>query len=157
MPTGSFDLAPILPNVSNPALQLLVVFYTPEAGEDEGSYEPLYNVWCDSIQEREGVDPPVARFHYLTDDTLAANLGWPRRYEQLFPIDAQGPYVVMNDDRLVVLAQTPQGEQFVLFDGFAQIPESQVSPPLQPVSFTAIGVAIRLFDTPSTPPSAWPH
>ena len=153
MPTGSFDLAPILPNVANTVLQLLVVFYTPAPDDDdegEGSYEPLYNVWCDSIQEREGVDPPVARFHYLTDDTLAANLGWPSQYEQLFPIDAQGPYVVQNDDRLVVLAQTAEGNEFVLFDGFAQIPESQVSPPSQPVSFTAIGVAIRLFDTPIT-------
>ena len=147
MPIGSFDLAPILPFISNPALQLLVQLF--DADPDEGGiYLPLYNVWCDSIQEREGVDPPVARFHYLTDNTLFASLGWPAQYEQLFPIGAMGNYIVQNDDRLVVMAQTPQGNPFVLFDGFAQIPEAQVSGPAQPVSFTAIGVAIRAFDTP---------
>ena len=60
-------------------------------------------------------------------------MGWPSQFEKLWPIDAQGNYVVINDDRLVVMTQippsTPDGDPqtVVLFDGFAQIPQVDVS------------------------------
>ena len=82
------------------------------------------------------------------DDALADALDWPNQFEQLWPIDAQGDYVVLNDDRLVVLTQDPQGNPVVLFDGFAQIPQVDLSAQTQTVTFAAIGVAVRLWDTP---------
>ena len=88
----------------------------------------------------------MAQFRYLMDDILAATLDWPSQFEQLWPIDAQGDYVVMNDDRLVVLTQDPEGDPIVLFDGFAQIPQVDVGPHQQDVNFAAIGVAVRLWD-----------
>jgi hypothetical protein len=83
-------------------------------------------------------------------------MGWPSQFEQLWPIDAQGSYVVQNDDRLVVLTQGPPtgtgspGVPIVLFDGFAQVPQTDVSAQTQAVTFVAQGVAIRLWDSPIT-------
>lgn len=115
-----------------------------------GGYQILPNVRCLQIDYREGPEPPIARFQYIMDDFIAANLGWPSQFEQLFPISAQGNYVVQTDDELVVLTQDPDGNPIVLFDGFAQIPQIDVSANHQGVTFGAIGVAIRLWDTPIT-------
>ena len=64
------------------------------------------NVRCDSIQYREGAEPPVARFRYVLDDSAGAS-DYPSQFEQLWPLAAAGPYVVQNDDRIVVLATRP--------------------------------------------------
>ena len=77
-----------------------------------------------------------------------ATLDWPSQFEQLWPIDAQGDYVVLNDDRLVVLTQDPSGDPVVLFDGFAQIPQVDLFAQHQTVTFAALGAAIRLWDQP---------
>ena len=69
----------------------------------------------------------------MMGDLLQSALGWPSQFEQLWPIDAQGDYVVMTDDRLVVLTQIPPStddedpQTVVLFDGFAQVPQADVS------------------------------
>ena len=60
----------------------------------------------------------------------------------------------MTDDRLVVLTQIPPAtddedpETVVLFDGFAQVPQADVSAGSQAVTFVAQGAAIRLWDDP---------
>ena len=59
-----------------------------------------------------------------------------------------GPYVVQSDERIVVLATAPNGRSRVLFDGFAQVPQVELSPTTQHVSFLAVGVAIRCWDSP---------
>jgi hypothetical protein len=82
------------------------------------------------------------------DDLLDAALGWPSQFEEIWPIDAQGQYVVQTDDRLVVLTQDPSGNPIVLFDGFAQVPQFDLAGAAQGVTFVATGVAIRLWDTP---------
>ena len=142
---GSFDLDNTAPALYGDAMAAGVYLYTP------GADDPFFlfpNVRCLRIDYREGPEPPVARFEYVMDDTLAINLGWPSQFEQLWPIDAQGPYVVNPDDRLVVMALNPDGSPMILFDGFAQVPQVDVTPRSQRVTFTAVGVAAREWDSP---------
>jgi hypothetical protein len=142
---GSFDLDNTTPALYGDALAAGVYVYTP------GADDPFFlfpNVRCLRIDYREGPEPPVARFEYIMDDALAINLGWPSQFEDLWPIDAQGPYVVNPDDRLVVMAQNPDGSPMILFDGFAQVPQVDVTPRSQRVTFTAVGAAVREWDSP---------
>jgi hypothetical protein len=151
MPTGSFDLSPVPGGQAVQALPIVVALYEPGG---ENPYTILPNIFCLRIDYREGPEPPLARFQYMMGDLLQAALGWPSQFEKLWPIDAQGDYVVMTDDRLVVLTQVPPAEAdqdpetVVLFDGFAQVPQADVSAGSQGVTFVAQGVAIRLWDSP---------
>src|SRR5436309_1324577 len=113
---GSFDLDTSSPSLAGDALQIGVYRY-----DGQGGFALLPNVRCLRIDAREGPEPPLARFEYVLDDSLQLNFGWPSQVEELWPIDAQGPYVVAADDRLVVAGQNPDGTPLVLFDGFAQI------------------------------------
>lgn len=142
---GSFDLDNTTPPLWADAMTIGVYLYTPDAGEP---YSLFPNVQCLRIDAREGPEPPVARFEYIMDDTLAINLGWPSQFENLWPIDAQGPYVVNPDDRIVVMGHNPDGTPLILFDGFAQVPQVDLTPRTQRVTFTAVGVAIREWDQP---------
>ena len=146
MVPGSFDLNPVPTGIAQPALPVVICLYDPE--DPESSYTVLPNVRCIRIDFREGPEPPVARFQYLMDDLLQSVLGWPSQFQQLFPIDAQGNYVVITDDRLVVITQDPNGNPIVLFDGFAQVPQADMNVQGQGVTFVALGVAIRLWDSP---------
>jgi hypothetical protein len=142
---GSFDLDNMTPSLSGDAMTAGVYVYSPGADDP---YSLLPNVRCLRVDYREGPEPPAARFEYVMDDALALNLGWPSQFEQVWPIDAQGPYVVNADDRLVVIALNPDGSPLVLFDGFAQVPQVDLTPRSQRVTFTAVGVAIREWDNP---------
>ena len=148
MPAGSFDLNPVPAQIADQALPIFVCLYDPAADPADGPYTVLPNVRCLRIDYREGPEPPVARFQYFMDDLFSAALGWPSQFEQLWPIDAQGNYVVLNDDRLVVLTADPSGNPIVLFDGFAQVPQVDLSAESQSVTFAALSVAVRLWDTP---------
>src|SRR5262245_43844340 len=137
MPTGSFDLDETRPPLWGDALAVGVYRYTPDA---DNPFEHLPTVRCLQVDWREGPSPPVARIEYITDDTLALNFGWPSQLEELWPIDAQGPYVVQPDDRLVVLARNFDGEgqekaPTFFFDGFAQIPQADVMPQSSRITF----------------------
>jgi hypothetical protein len=142
---GSFDLDNTTPPLYGDAMMAGVYLYTPDADEP---FSLFPNVRCLRIDYREGPEPPVARFEYIMDNALAINLGWPSQFEQLWPIDAQGPYVVNPDDRLVVMAQNPDGSPMILFDGFAQVPQVDLTPRSQRVTLTAVGVAVREWDSP---------
>lgn len=150
---GSFDLSPIPTAIATTAMPISVCLYTPG---QENQFTVLPNVRCLRIDYREGPEPPLARFQYYMDDLLAATMGWPSQFQSLWPIDAQGNYVVQNDDRLVVLTQAPSTtlgqppQNIILFDGFAQIPQVDVSAQRQEVTFVAQSVAIRLWDQPIT-------
>lgn len=155
------------------AAKITVVRYDPDA--DAGKrYEVLPNIACDRIQYREGAEPPSARFRYVLDDRARA-MGWPSQFEEILrlhgkiepepAVDDDGEeipppkperaekYVVKTDDRLVVWLQEggdPDAVRHILFDGFAQTPQVDVSPKGQQVTFTAAGVAIRNWDEPIT-------
>jgi hypothetical protein len=151
MPIGSFDLSPVPGGQATQALPIIVALFQP--GEDN-PYTILPNVRCLRIDYREGPEPPLARFQYLMGDLFQVAVGWPAQFERLWPIDAQGSYVVLTDDRLVVLTQIPPAEPdgdpkvIVLFDGFAQVPQADLSGAGQSVTFVAVGVAARLWDSP---------
>jgi len=151
MPTGSFDLDGLPAVIAGPGLQTGVFLYDPNGGGDNGPYTLVPNLQWIRIDCKEGPHPPVCECRYIQDDALWVNLGWPSQFEQLWPIDVPpSPYVVQNDDRVVVLAQNPDGSTSVLFDGFAQIPILRVGPQTQNVSFAVIGVAVRCWDDPIT-------
>jgi hypothetical protein len=149
MPIGSFDLSDFATSIAGTALPITVSLYDP-ASEGDSPFTVLPNVRCLRVDYREGPEPGTAQFQYLTDDSLAANLGWPCRFEQLWPIDASGSYVVQVDDRLVVHTYDPSGNPIALFDGFAQIPQVDVAPQSQAITFVAVSVSVRLWDTPIT-------
>jgi hypothetical protein len=140
---GSFDLDGYTPALSGPAMAVGVYLYDPDA---EQPLSLLPNIWCLRIDYREGPEPPVARFRYILDGNMAINFGWPARIGDVWPIDAQGPYVVLPDDRLIVAAQNPDGSPLYLFDGFAQIPQADVTPRTEDATFVAVGVAVRAWD-----------
>lgn len=143
---GSLDFDPYSAPLAGAAAQVGVFRYDPTLPEDQ-RYTLVPNVRCESIQYREGAEPPTARFRYLLDDS-APSPDYPSQFEDLWPLAADGPYVVLGDERIVVLATAPSGENRVLFDGFAQAPRVDLDPNSQQVSFLAAGVAVRCWDNP---------
>ncbi|WP_422932025.1 hypothetical protein [Singulisphaera sp. PoT] len=125
------------------AVPIVVFLY----GRDTGQFIALPNIVCLGIDRHEGPDPPTARFQYLFDDSNP-NSPYPTQFQQVWPILAQGPYVIQNDDELVVAGYTSSGFPRIIFDGFAQIPQIDINRDSQIVSFIASGVAIRCFDNP---------
>ena len=140
MPGGSVDVDPRATLGEN-AAPVVVARYDAAAK----TFEPLYNVVCESISYREGAEPGVARMRYLLD-VIARAQGFPTEFEALWPLDAQGPGVVQPDDRLCVVSWTPEGDRRILFDGFAQIPQVDLSPGSQAVTFTCVSAEARCFD-----------
>jgi hypothetical protein len=149
MPSSpSFDLDPPASTLGEDASPLVVCRYHDGPDRDDNRFEILANVACDHIQYTEGPHPPVAQFHYLLDVIAEAN-GFPTQFEHLWCPGATAPAAVVRpDERIVVLSWTPHGERRVLFDGFAQVPQVDLGPDDQVVSFTAVGIAARCFDQP---------
>ena len=143
---GSFDFDPYAVPLGGQAVDVGVFRYDP-ALPSELRFEVLPNVRCERIRCRDGSHPPVAQFRYLLDDTAAAQ-GFPSQFEELWPLEAFGPYLVRPDERLVVMAWAPTGARRILFDGFAQTPRVDLTPESQSVSFTAVGVEARCWDSP---------
>jgi hypothetical protein len=124
------------------------VQFDPSQTDDASRYQLLPNVVVDRIEWPLGANPSTARFHYLLDNTgIYAN--WPSQFDDIWPQTAiSSQYVVTTDDRICVMAWTPQGNRRLLFDGFAQIPQINLAPGRQVVSFVASGVEIRAWDVP---------
>ncbi len=145
---GSFDYNPYPPQLALDATPIGVFLYDSGAGPGQ-NYALLPNVRCDQIQYKEGIEPPAARFSYILDEVAASNNGWPSQFDQIWPLTVTpSPYVVANDDELVVLALLPDGTTRVLFHGFARVPQSDLSPASQNVTFVAVGVAVLCWNTP---------
>ena len=139
---GSFDLDNVGAPLVSSALSVAVFWYTPPAdGTGQGTLELVPNVECLRIDMRTGPEAPTAQFRYRQSQALEAAFGWPSQFEDLWPIDAQGAYVVQPDDRIVVAAKNPDGSPWYLFDGFSQVPQADVSGSSQHVTFVAVGVA----------------
>jgi hypothetical protein len=138
-----FTYTPVPVPLARPAVAVGVFRHFPDTGKP---YWFLPNIRCLAVQYREGPEPPVARFRYAFDE-LAAD-GRPLRFEQVFPLDAVGDYIIQNDDRLAVLYFTPDGGWGIVFDGFASVPQADVAPDGQQVTFVAFGVPVREWDTP---------
>jgi hypothetical protein len=111
-----------------------------------GNFEYLANIRALTIQFREGADAGTARFRYVFDWANPPTV--PNSFQDALSVDSGLPGVVANDDRLVVLTFDPDGNPEALFDGFAQVPELGLSEDREMVTFIALGVAIREWDTP---------
>lgn len=107
----------------------------------------LPNVACEMVSFREGAEAPVAQLRYLLDERARAD-GYPVDFEDLWPVEAPGPYVLRPDDRVLVLTWTPSGRRIVLFDGFCQVPQVDLTESSQSVTITAVGAATRCWDEP---------
>jgi len=129
--------------LARPSAPIGVFRYQADGG---GNYQYLGNVRVLTIRYREGADAGVARFRYVFDSGNPAAV--PNSFQDALSVDANLPGIVANDDRLVVLASDPEGNPTVLFDGFAQVPELGLAPDREMVTFLALGVAIREWDTP---------
>lgn len=156
------------PELSGNAAFVVVCKYDPDAGENKAKFTIIPNVKCETIAEREGLEPSTARFHYVLDGTGEPD--WPSQFEEIFAlIENKGKsrnkedaarraarrkrYVVMPEDRLCVLVfqdAKSSSDYQIYFDGFAESPEVHVGPSGQSVTFTASSVGIRLWDTPIT-------
>ncbi len=132
--------------LSSAALAVAVYSYSPDGG-----YQLLPNIVPVRVDRREGPEPSAARFRYLFDDAMSASYSWPNSFAQVFGLTiSPNPYVVLPDQRLVIAASNPDGSPWVLWDGFAEVPQVNVqgTPGHQAVSFTGVGIEVRLWDLP---------
>ena len=162
MPTGSFDFAPYPPQLALDAVPIGVFLY--DAGSDDDSpYTLIPNIRCEQIQYKEGATVPTAQFSYILDELELYANDWPDQFEELFPLTvAPSDYVVTTGTELVVLALYPDdnaeldpslnpvsnGTTQILFHGYARVPQTDVSPATQAVTFSAVGIAVRCWDMP---------
>ncbi len=157
MATGSFTFDPQSPQLAFNAIAIRTYLFDSSGGSGDGgdgeedtNYTLLPNICCEQIQYKEGPEPPTARFSYILDEVAAAANNWPSQFEDVWPIQgAVDPdYVVATDDELVVLALMPDDTTRVLFHGFVRVPQTDITPGHQAVTFVAAGVAIRCWDRP---------
>lgn len=150
MPIGSFSFDPPQATLGQFALPVGVFL------NNGGSLSHLPNVLCVGVQNTDSDNPPSARFQYILDNrTLVAP--YPNQFEQLWPLvlagdNTVGSYVVLPGDRLDVYVQMPDGSVDLLFDGYARLPQVDLSgdehSASQMVTFSAVGAAIRCYDLP---------
>ena len=138
---ASVEIAP--PPLGRSPAPVIVCRYQPTGSP---KYEALDNIRILSIHMSDGADPGVARFRYVFDPSNPPTD--PVFFQDVMSTDSDLPGVVQNDDRLVVFTTAPDGSPLALFDGFAQVPELELSPSEEGVSFLAYGVAVREWDTP---------
>ncbi len=142
---GSFDLNPVQAALSNPALQIQVCQLRRRA---RARSTPLPRTSCASASTsaRRASYPsrlsPTSATSRMT--TLRTISGGRASTSSSGRSTSQGPYAVQTDERLVVLAYTPNGSPIALFDGFAQIPQVAVGAGQQAVTFAAVSVEVRL-------------
>lgn len=139
-----FTFTPQSVALSRPGLVIGVFRHDP--ANSAGPFTYLPNVLCLGCQYREGPEPPVARFRYSFDERPAD--GRPLQFEDVFPLNTAGRLIVENDDRLAVLYFLPDGSSGIVFDGLASVPQTDVSPDGQQVTFVAFSVAVREWDDP---------
>lgn len=143
-PNVGFDPYPT--QLSDYAVPVLVYRFDRSRAPGD-RYRPIPNVYCRGIQRPEGAEPSVARFEYVFDDTDPTS-PIPSQFDQVWPLGASGPYVVESDMEIVVLGIASTGAARPLFHGHAQVPQADVQPAGQSVTFVALGVEARAWDNP---------
>jgi hypothetical protein len=135
--------------LSRPKAEIGVLRYDGGSG-----YFPLPNIVCLGISARVGAEPWSARFRYQFDQRLDPTI-YPRAMEHVLMFrDGLGatPYVVRNEDRIVVVQVLGPNVWQVLFDGFARVPQADYSPAGELVTFEAVGTPEREWDQPVAGP-----
>jgi len=142
-----FDFLAPSPPLGGFATPMATFLFDPSYG-----LQLLPNVLVHQIRWADGAEIPTARFSYILDDRTA-NSAFPNQFEQLWPLNmpygnTTGQYVVLPNDRLVVMATFAGGITRLMFDGFARMPQADLGPDHQFVTFSAVGVAFRCYDIP---------
>lgn len=137
-----------------PPVYPFVFRYNPDVpaegaeGETRSRYEILPNVRVLSVEFFEGARVPVARFRYEFEDPALVPPGVPTSFHQVIGIGSGGRYVVSSGDRLVVRVYDSPSSNWVVFDGFAEVPQMNFSATQDVVTFEAFGTPIRESDEP---------
>jgi hypothetical protein len=148
--TVQYDRTPIPLARQQP--QTAVFYFFPSAPAGSQLFSAPNLRWLEIVNQ-EGSHPARATFRYVFTDDAETDPDWPSRVEEVLPIDslsipaAQANFVVQQDDRLVVAMLRADGTYQFLFDGYAQLPEGNLSRDVETCTFQALGVAIRLNDT----------
>jgi hypothetical protein len=124
-----------------------VSVYRKTAGNSGSQYQLLDNVTCEFIEQKQGTDPGLAGFRYkFTDqDPLA-----PQSFEQALDIGfttAIFPKLVDVEDRIQVVAATPDGTSYWIFDGTVLGFGVALGGDVERVDFHAQGVAWTCWDS----------
>ena len=133
----SFDPPPI--PLARDGAMIRVIRYDPNRGAN--GYIPLPNIVAVQLQIHDGDSLPVARFRYRFLD--GDDPRYPSRVSDVLGLDKSGPYIIKQDDRLCIMKDNATGNSTILFDGYAQIPQGDLSPTTESATFEAIGVAVR--------------
>ena len=134
-PSGATDLAVA-------ASTFVACLYDRESGE----YTTLPHVRVLSYRAAEGAQPAEARFEYVFDSSdPSGDSGYPADIADVFGIAAQSEYAVNEDSEIVIFETTADGDQFLVFDGFAETPQADLGGG-NACSFTAAHVSKRLWD-----------
>lgn len=114
--------------------------------DDSGDLSLLSNVRCLGVSPPgEGPETGSARFRYAFGDPFGSQ-GDPQRVEEVYPLDADGPGVIEPDAHICVRAYRDDGSFEYLFDGFASIPQADLSDRTEMVTFEAFGTPVRELD-----------
>lgn len=114
-------------------------------------YAPLPHIRLLDVTRHEGAQPWSARFAYALDDAVLAYYfpTMPARIEQIFGEGASSPWKVEMGDRLVAFEYDPELPDLgprMIFDGFAELPQVDLSGEAESATFTAKGTPIRCWD-----------
>lgn len=136
--------------LARPAIQVAAFRYYPGEG-----FEPLPMVRPIAVHTREGAETSYAEFEYVTQNARADVA--PVYFESILPLIGAGTDgsgedrsadTVEVDDRVVVVAFTPDGDYRYLFDGFCTSPGTRFAPNRYEVGFMCVGVEKRCWDEP---------
>jgi len=145
--SGSITLDNSAPPLWQPAVPIQVCKFDPSQTV-VGRYSLVPNVVCEQIERSIGPNASTAHFRYILD-TSGLYPDWPTQFDKIWPQVVQsGQYTCGTDERIAVIGYDPDGNATLLFDGFAQIPQVNLDPNTQRVTFTATGVECRCWDTP---------
>lgn len=137
-----------------PPVYPFVFRYNPDVpaegagGETRSRYEILPNVRVLSVEFFEGARPPLARFRYEFEDPALVPPSVPTSFHQVIGIGSGGRYVVSSGDRIVVRVYDSPSTSWVVFDGFAEVPQVNFSATQDVVTFEAFGTPVRESDEP---------
>jgi hypothetical protein len=118
-----------------------------DAEDAAARWEPLPNVRLLGISAKEGGAPWVARIRFALGDRYL-EFGEPRRLEDVMGFDTVGPGVLEEDDRVVAFAFFADGTRRMIFSGFYQAPQGDLSEDGEFVTATVLGDTVREADNP---------
>ena len=124
----------------------VAVYRVPQGATSSGAWQLLDNVQCQWVQDSEGTDPGQAGFVYVFGGEAGIpDPDAPQSIEAALSTDAWSPKTVNVYDRLVVVAQRPDGVTEYLFDGYALDFGLHLGAAQEEVDFYAVGRAWNLW------------